>query len=307
MDEGTCRHPVAHWEDASLELCRWILWTWQSSDPMFGIGTAQAILAQGFVAVLFVVFCRSPERAVWNKQRNQSDVAKPVNASRMGGRRRSRRVPFRVSRKPVRRKLCRTRVLVSHPQSCSRQFKPRFPVCIEREKKQLVAADEAVKVALQNRDECLDVLAQGERWLEELQAQEKSLFAPVPDPEAELGRLRAQVAELQESTRVVERRSVQRVSPAMAMPASVPAELSVWDGRSAGGHAGSTHERRTTDVSSKLSSLLTKGSRAFVGDDSNRTSQMTNFGLAQVPERVSSPLIERRAHIKTFSQVRSQG
>ena len=82
-------------------------------------------------------------------------------------------------------------------------------------------------MALRNRDECLDALVQGERRLEELQAQEKSPFAPVPDPELELGRLRAQVAELQESTRV-ERRTRQKVGQVEAMPASVPAELSAW-------------------------------------------------------------------------------
>ena len=40
---------------------------------------------------------------------------------------------------------------------------------IEREKKRLVAAEEAVITAVQNRDECVEGLAQGERRLEELQ------------------------------------------------------------------------------------------------------------------------------------------
>ena len=57
---------------------------------------------------------------------------------------------------------------------------------------------EAVLAAVQNRDECIKALAEGERRLEELQLQEKSFVAPVPNAkaEAELIRLRAQVAEL---------------------------------------------------------------------------------------------------------------
>ena len=134
---------------------------------------------------------------------------------------------------------------------------------VEREKKRLVVAEEAVKVAVRKRDECLDALVQAEKRFEELQAQEKSPFAPVPDPEVELSRLRAQVAELQESTRVVDRRTRQRVGPVETMPALVPAELSVW------------MEDRQADVQEalikgdhgrviELSSLLTKAAERMV-------------------------------------------
>ena len=68
---------------------------------------------------------------------------------------------------------------------------------IEREKKRLATAEEAVIAVVKHRDECIKALAEGERRLEELQLQEKSFVAPVSDAEAELVRLRAQVAELQ--------------------------------------------------------------------------------------------------------------
>ena len=97
---------------------------------------------------------------------------------------------------------------------------------IERERKRLIAAEEAVQIAVKNRDESLEALAQGEKRLEELQIQQRSPFAgPVADAETELVRLRAQVAELQGSTRV-ERPRV-RVSPS-EMPCLIPAELSAW-------------------------------------------------------------------------------
>ena len=89
---------------------------------------------------------------------------------------------------------------------------------IERERKRLAAAEEAVLAAVKSRDESLEALAQGEKRLEELQSQERSPFAgPVADAEADLVRLQAQVAELQGSTRAVERHargSVQRRCPA---------------------------------------------------------------------------------------------
>ena len=84
---------------------------------------------------------------------------------------------------------------------------------IEREKKRLAAAEEAVIPAVQYRDECIKALAEGERRLEELQLQEKSFVAPVPDAEAELVRLRAQVAELQGSANVHQRHTKQRICP----------------------------------------------------------------------------------------------
>ena len=209
-----------------------------------------------------------------------------------------------LSRKPVRHKLCRSHVLVSHLRNCTRQLKVSLlqagisalddadtvenehlerallraqtqavvpPVSaqiastkgfIEREKKRLVVAKEVVKIAVRNRDECLDVL-QAEKRFEEFQAQEKSPFAPVPDPEVELSRLRAQVAELQESTSVVDRRTTHIFGFVETMPALVPAELSVW------------MENRQADVQEalikgdhsrviELSSLLTKAAERMV-------------------------------------------
>ena len=75
-----------------------------------------------------------------------------------------------------------------------------------QERKKLAAAEEAVPVAVKSLDESLEASAQGEKRLEELQSQERSPFAgPVADAEADLVRLQAQVAELQGSTRAVER------------------------------------------------------------------------------------------------------
>ena len=80
---------------------------------------------------------------------------------------------------------------------------------IERERKRLVAAEEAVQIAekkIKNRDESLEAFAQGEKRLEELQSQQRSPFAGlVVNAETELVRLRAQVADLQGSVRGVER------------------------------------------------------------------------------------------------------
>ena len=86
---------------------------------------------------------------------------------------------------------------------------------IERERKRLAAAEEALIVAVKNRDESLAALAQGEKRLEELQSQENSPFAiPVADAETEVVRLRAQVAELQGRAEM----SITSVIPADAMP-----------------------------------------------------------------------------------------
>ena len=91
----------------------------------------------------------------------------------------------------------------------------------------MAVTEEAVQIAVKNRDESLEALAQGEQRLEELQMQQRSPFAgPVADTESELSRLGAQVAELQGSTRGVERPRV-RVSLA-EMPCLIPAELSAW-------------------------------------------------------------------------------
>ena len=76
--------------------------------------------------------------------------------------------------------------------------------------------------------ECIKVLAEGERHIEELQLQEKSFVALVPDAEAELVRLRAQVAEFQGSANVHQRHTKQRICPVEDMPGLIPAELSVW-------------------------------------------------------------------------------
>ena len=81
----------------------------------------------------------------------------------------------------------------------------------EREKKRLAAAEEAVIAAVQCRDECIKALAKGERRLKELQLQEKSFVALVPDAEAELVRLRARVAELHGSANVHQRHTKQRI------------------------------------------------------------------------------------------------
>ena len=57
--------------------------------------------------------------------------------------------------------------------------------------------EEAVLFAVENRDESVEALAQGEKRLEELQSQEKSPFAgPADDMATELFRFRAQVADL---------------------------------------------------------------------------------------------------------------
>ena len=143
---------------------------------------------------------------------------------------------------------------------------------IEREKKRLVAAEEAVIVAVQNRDECLEALAQGERRLEELQLQEKSPFTCPVDAESELVRLRAQVAEFQGR---VGRSSVSAI-PADAIP-GFATELSVWmEGRQKDlQEALSTgdHSRAVT-----LSLMLSKGAermvdmtRQDISDDEFRT------------------------------------
>ena len=130
---------------------------------------------------------------------------------------------------------------------------------IERERKRLATAEEALIVAVKNRDESLAALAQGEKRLEELQSQEKSPFAgPVVDAETELVRLRAQVAELQGRAEV----SITSVIPADAMP-RVPAELSVWmaDRQTDLQEALSTEDHSRVV---KLSLMLAKGAERMV-------------------------------------------
>ena len=90
----------------------------------------------------------------------------------------------------------------------------------------MVAAEEAVQIAVKNRDESFEALVRGEKRLEELWMQLRSPFAgPVADAETELVRLRGQVAALQGSTRV-ERPRV-NVSPS-EMLCLIPAKLSAW-------------------------------------------------------------------------------
>ena len=130
---------------------------------------------------------------------------------------------------------------------------------IERERKRQATAEEALIVAVKNRDESLAALAQGEKRLEELQSQEKSPIAgPVVDAETELVRLRAQVAELQGGAEM----SITSVIPADAMP-RLPVELSVWmaDRQTDLQEALSTEDHSQVV---KLSLMLTKGAERMV-------------------------------------------
>ena len=65
---------------------------------------------------------------------------------------------------------------------------------------------------------CIKALAEGERRLEKLQLQEKSVVTPVPDAEAEFVQFRAQVAELQGSANVLQRHTKQRICLVEDMP-----------------------------------------------------------------------------------------
>ena len=73
------------------------------------------------------------------------------------------------------------------------------------------------------------------------------------------------------------------------------------DGRPVSGRAGSTHQRRPQSRH-RTEFVVDERSRTHGGDEF-RTTQTTNFGLVQHPERVGSPLTNR----KMFSQVRSEG
>ena len=189
----------------------------------------------------------------WEKQRSQSAVAHPAkdkkdskkdakskeaaSAPQVGPWPRSRQsAQAKVSRlqadadavekENLERALSRTQTqAVVPPVSAEITSTKGF---IDREKKRLGAAEEAVLAAVQHRDECIKALADGERRLEELQLQEQIFVAPVPDAQAKLIRLRAQVAELQGSMKVFQRHSNQRVCPVEDMPGLIPAELSGW-------------------------------------------------------------------------------
>ena len=94
---------------------------------------------------------------------------------------------------------------------------------------------------------------------QELQLKENSFVAPVLDAEAELVRLRAQVAELQGSPNVQKRHTKQRICPVEDMPGLIPAELSVWMEGCAGSFSLRNHSRVI-----ELSSMLTKGAERMV-------------------------------------------
>ena len=128
---------------------------------------------------------------------------------------------------------------------------------MNRERKRLAAAEEALIAAVKNRDERLEALAQGEKRLQELQSQEKSPFSgPVADAEAELVRLRAQVAEIQGRAEM----SVVSVIPADAMP-GFPAEPWMEDRQKDLQEALSTGDHSRVV---KLSLMLTKGAERMV-------------------------------------------
>ena len=131
---------------------------------------------------------------------------------------------------------------------------------IERERKRLAAAEEAVLFAVKNRDESLEALAQRKKRLEELQSQQRSPFAgPMADAETKLVRLRAQVADLQGSMRGVERPRTR----AAETPSLIPAELSVWmeDRQRDLEEAVSTGDHSRVVV---LSSMLTQGAERML-------------------------------------------
>ena len=133
---------------------------------------------------------------------------------------------------------------------------------IEREKKRLAAAEEAVIAAVQNRDECIKALAEGERRLEELQLQEKSFVAPVPDSEAELVRLRASGRAPRIGERSPETHEAEDLSSGGHARVDSSRVVSL-DRRPSGGRAGSSHPRDHNRVI-ELSSMLTKGAERMV-------------------------------------------
>ena len=161
---------------------------------------------------------------------------------------------------------------------------------IERERKRLAAAEEAVLFVVKNRDESLEALAQGEKRLEELQSQQRSPFAgPMADAETELVRLRAQVADLQGSMRGVERQRTR----AAEMPSLIPAEFSAWmeDSQKDLEVAVSAGDHSRVVV---LSSMLTQGAERMV--------EMTRQGTFR--RRVSVSHSPWRGAVCTFTEGR---
>ena len=187
-------------------------------------------------------------------------------------------------RKKLWRRRCNVRRLKPWCYLCQNRSSPRRDSS-NRERKRLAVAEEALIAAVKNRDESLEALAQGEKRFQELQSQEKSPFAGhVTDAEAELVRLRAQVAELQGRAEM----SVVSVIPADAMP-GFPAELSAW-----------TEDRQkdlqealsTGDHSHvvKLSLMLTKGAERMV--------EMTRQDISD--DEFRSRAAPRRGAVRSF-------
>ena len=111
---------------------------------------------------------------------------------------------------------------------------------IEREKKRLATAEEAIIAAVKYRDECIKALAEGERRFEELQLQEKSFVAPVSDAEAEL---RASGRAPRISERSQEAHEAEDLSSGGHARADSSRVISL-DGRPSGGRARSSSSRR---------------------------------------------------------------
>ena len=193
---------------------------------------------------------------------------------------------------PVRQKLCplsHNDQFVKVHQRCMRQLTPRSQGCRhgrERESCE-VSATCASSRSSRRRDSSS---GRGRDWLPQRRqfrllsrtgtrvskhwhrgkSVSRSPFAgPVADAETELARLRAQVAELQGSTRGVERPRA-RVSPA-EMPCLIPAELSAWMEDQSEGHAGSPQHGRPQS-SHRVEFDVDNESRAY-----GRNDQAGNF------------------------------
>ena len=154
-------------------------------------------------------------------------------------------------------------------------------------------------MAIKKRDESLDALVKAEKCLEELEWQQQSPFSgPSSDPEAELVRLRAQVAELQgcpvERPRVRQRtRFAGDIPP---MPDLIPAELGSWmDDRQAElqGALSSGDHALTLELSSKLAKgaeRLVEMTRQDFSDDGRHLAKDDSH-LIDVPLAVSVSVV----------------
>ena len=133
---------------------------------------------------------------------------------------------------------------------------------IERERKRSAAAEEAVLLAVKNRDESLEALAQGEKRLEELQSQQRSPFAgPVDDAETEFARLRAQVASERYRTATHEGSGDAQFGSSRALS---------MDGRESQGFGGSCQHGRPQS-GCRFEFHVDTGSRAHARDDRKET------------------------------------